>query len=182
MIKMLLHTCCAPCLSGMHTALLSDDVRITGYFFNPNIHPQEELENRVNALKVYSSAKKLDAVIIEEYDLDLFRKEVVDKPGERCSNCYSLRLEATAHFAKENGYECFSTTLLISPYQRHDLVKAAGIAASRKYGIGFYYDDLRGFYPDSVRISRQMGIYRQKYCGCFVSMEERNEQVSFASR
>jgi predicted adenine nucleotide alpha hydrolase (AANH) superfamily ATPase len=166
----------------MHKALLSDDVLITGYFFNPNIHPQEELERRIDALKVYSSIKMFDSVIIEGYDIDLFRKEVVDKAGDRCRNCYSLRIEATARFARQNGYDCFSTTLLISPFQRHDLVKMAGKEASRKYGVGFYYDDLRSFYPDSVKISRQLGLYRQKYCGCYISREMRDEQVSVASK
>lgn len=181
MKKLLLHTCCAPCLSGVDKALAGDSFDVTGYFYNPNIHPESELERRVEALKKYSSITGANTIIIDNYDIDLFNKEAVDKDGDRCGNCYRLRIEAAAGYAKQNGYDLFSTTLLLSPYQKHDLIKSIGEGISRKYGIEFYYKDFRPFYAESVRISKETGLYRQKHCGCYISGGIRNEQVSLAS-
>lgn len=182
MRKMLLHTCCAPCLSGANKALSAADLCMTGYFYNPNIHPREELLKRIVALKKYSAAQRFNTVIIDNYDIGLFKKEAVDKAGDRCRKCYSLRLDAAAGFAKKNKYDCFSTTLLLSPYQKHDIIKSAGEEAAGKHGIDFYYSDFRPFYAESVRISREMGLYRQRYCGCYISREIKDEQVSVVTR
>jgi hypothetical protein len=181
MKKLLLHTCCAPCLSGANIVLIKEDLDVTGYFYNPNIQPQDELARRAEALKKYSTASDFNAIIIESYDIRSFEREVAGKPGGRCGSCYRLRLEAAARYAKQNRYDCFSTTLLLSPYQKHDLVKSVGEETSKKHGIGFYYRDLRPFYAESVRISKETGLYRQKYCGCLQSKEKKNEQVSLAS-
>ncbi len=181
MKKLLLHTCCAPCLSGANKALMEEDLDVTSYFYNPNIHPEIEFARRVEALKKYFSAKGINAVIIEKYDIGSFEREAVDKDGDRCGNCYRMRLEAAAGYAKQNKYDFFSTTLLLSPYQKHDLIKSIGEETSKKHGIGFYYRDLRPFYIGSVRISKAMGLYRQKYCGCYISGGMKNEQVSLAS-
>jgi len=182
MKKMLLHICCAPCLSGVNEALLSEGFDITGYFYNPNIHPEEELARRIEALKKYSELKKFNSIIIDGYDIGLFNKEAVDRSGDRCSNCYRLRLDATAKHAVDNGFDLFSTTLLLSPYQKHGIIRELGENVARKYGIEFYYRDLRRFYKGSVRISKEMGLYRQKYCGCYLSREARDEQSSLASK
>ena len=178
MKKLLLHTCCAPCLSGTNEALSSEGFDITGYFYNPNIHPTDELNRRIEALKLYSELKKFNAIIIDSYDIDLFKKEVVDRSGDKCLNCYMLRLEATACHAKKNGYDLFSTTLLLSPYQKHDMIRMAEEDVSGKYGIEFYYRDLRPFYGGSVRISKEMGLYRQKYCGCYLSSRPQSNTTS----
>ena len=171
MKKLLLHACCAPCLSGANTALAQDDLDVTGYFFNPNIHPKIELGRRADSLRRYLEVKKLNVIIIDNYDIELFESQVVGKSGGRCFNCYRLRLEATANYASQNSFDWFSTTLLLSPYQKHDLVRTAGEEASRKYGVGFYYSDLRPFYNESIEMSKEMGLYRQKYCGCYLSKE-----------
>lgn len=182
MKKLLLHTCCAPCLSGTHPVLAREGFSITGYFYNPNIQPQDELVRRLVALREYLALKNIDPMIIDNYDDGLFEKEVVGKPGDRCRNCYSLRMNATASYAEKNGFDAFSTTLLLSPYQKHDIIRGVGEEISRKYGVEFYYHDLRPFYGESVRISKMMGLYRQKHCGCYLSREKKDEQVSFASR
>jgi len=182
MKKLLLHTCCAPCLSGTDEALSSEGFDITGYFYNPNIHPEDELSRRIEALKKYSELKKFNSIIIDGYNIDLFKREAVDRYGDRCLNCYKLRLDATAKYAVVNGFDLFSTTLLLSPYQKHDIIRELGQNVSRKYGIEFYYRDLRPFYNGSIRISKEMGLYRQKYCGCYISREARDEQVSLASK
>jgi hypothetical protein len=161
---------------------MEEGLDVTGYFYNPNIHPNDELIRRVDALKEYSNIKGLSTVIIDDYDMELFEKEVVNIPGDRCVNCYKLRLGSTAKYAAVNGFDCFSTTLLLSPYQKQDMIKAVGENVSRKYGIEFYYRDMRSFYNGSVRISKEMGLYRQRYCGCYISKETANEQVGFASK
>ena len=182
MKKLLLHACCAPCLSGTDEALSSEGFDITGYFYNPNIHPKEELARRIEALKKYSELKKFNPIIIDGYDIDLFNEEVVDRSGDRCVNCYRIRLDAAAKHAAVNNFDCFSTTLLLSPYQKHDIIRELGENVSIKYGIKFHYRDLRPFYRESIRISKEMGLYRQKYCGCYLSKETRDEQVSPASK
>ena len=182
MRKVLLHTCCAPCLSGANIAFAEDDIDLMGYFFNPNIHPRDEFLKRIEALRAYSEIQKINVVINDDYDLELFEREVVAAPGDRCVNCYTVRLEATAQYAANNGFDGYSTTLLISPYQKHDEIRGVGEKLAEKYGIEFYYKDLRPFYQESIRISKAMGLYRQKYCGCYISKERKNEQVSLASR
>jgi len=160
-MTLLLHTCCGPCLSGVFPALQDDGLDITAFFFNPNIHPKEELERRIGAFVEYTASKKIKAVIKEE-----FERSIADPPGERCAECYRVRLRETARYAKANRFKKISTTLLISPYQDHEKIKEIGEAMAEEYGIIFYYRDFRPFYKDSVLHSKSMGLYRQKYCGC----------------
>ncbi len=170
MKKLLLHVCCAPCLSGTDKALADKDFCITGYFYNPNIHPEVEFNKRLDALKTYSNAKSFLTIVDVTYNIGMFDREVIDKPGDRCENCYRLRLDRTARYAADNKFDQFSTTLLLSPYQKHDKLKTIGEDMSRKYGVEFYYQDLRPHYHESITISKQMGLYRQKYCGCRLSL------------
>lgn len=181
-MKLLLHSCCAPCLSGTQKALSGEDMDMTIFFFNPNIHPEQEFKKRIDALKNYTEQMALKPVIFGDYDMELFEREVMSKPGDRCRNCYELRLRETARYACMNGYDAFSTTILISPHQKHDLVKQLGEELAREYNTVFYYKDLRPYYKDSVSISKEMGIYRQKYCGCYISKEQRHEQAGIASK
>ena len=169
MKKLLLHTCCGPCLSGVHKALSLSDLDLTAYFFNPNIHPQAEFEKRVGAVLEYSSQKNLKMIMNDMYAKHIFESEVLGKPGDRCVNCYRVRLESAAVHAKKNGFDSFSTTLLISPYQKHEKLKAVGEELSIKHSIGFYYRDFRPFYRESQEIAKQMNLYRQRHCGCFIS-------------
>jgi len=171
-MKLLLHTCCAPCLSGVHRAIFEENLDITGYFYNPNIHPDGEFQNRIGALISYASQRDIHAVIVEKYDIGIFKSQVAGQSGDRCSNCYRLRLEEAAKYAGKNNYDCFSSTILISPYQKHDLAKQIGNEMGEKYGVRFYYKDFRPFYRDSIAISKQMGLYRQRYCGCYLSVVE----------
>lgn len=182
MRKLLLHTCCAPCLSGAHKALIEDDLEITSYFYNPNIHPEEEHKRRIEALKKYSEIKKINTVIVDEYGIEKFEKNIARNPGDRCINCYRVRLEAAAIYASANDFNCYSTTLLISPYQKHDIIKKIGEDLAGKYSIDFYYKDLRPYYKESVSISKLMGLYRQKYCGCYISEGERYGKTIIAAR
>jgi len=155
--NILLHTCCGPCTTYVHKWLSENGFEVTGYFYNPNIFPREEFEKRRQAMAHYAAANRFEIV----YELNDRRTE----PGN-CENCYRVRLKKTAGFAKEHGYEYFSTTLLISPYQKHDALKKIGEEIENAIGVRFFYNDFRAGYRESQNLSREMNLYRQKYCGC----------------
>ena len=125
-MKLLLHTCCAPCSVYCIDTLKKDNIDITSYWYNPNIHPYTEYKERLNALKDYTKSIDIPLIIDDYYGLRQFCKNVVDKLDNRCGYCYYSRLEKTAIYAKEHGFDAFSTTLLISPYQNHELLKKTG--------------------------------------------------------
>ena len=175
--RMLLHICCAPCSTSVLRQLRLDGFGVSGIFYNPNIHPEGEFEKRLETYRDYSAKERLNTIIDDYYDMDLFTREVVNKGGDRCFNCYKLRLEKTANCAKENKFDFFTTTILISPYQKHDFAKQVGEEMAKKYGIDFYYYDFRPLYRGSIDLSKEMGLYRQKYCGCVFSEKERNIKI-----
>ena len=145
-MKLLLHTCCAPCSVYCIESLRNERIEPVLYWYNPNIHPYTEYKARRDTLKEYSEKMiKINAIFEEEYGLREFCKNVCTNGLEnRCENyCYKVRLEKTAKYAKENGYDTISTTLLISPYQKHDVLKKMGEEIAKKYGLEFLYRDFR---------------------------------------
>ncbi|HHY47143.1 MAG TPA: epoxyqueuosine reductase QueH [Firmicutes bacterium] len=172
-MKVLLHTCCAPCTTFCRKSLEEDGMEVTGYFYNPNIHPYKEFERRRDTMKDYAARTGFSVVYHDGYELEDFIRNVVFREAERCRFCYYMRLKKAAEVAKELGADAFSTTLLISPYQKHDLIRATGELVSQEEGIPFLYKDFRSGYRESVRMSRGMGLYRQPYCGCIYSEKER---------
>jgi hypothetical protein len=173
-MKLLLHTCCAPCSVYCIKSLREEGIEPVSYWFNPNIHPYMEYKARRDALIQYSKMIDLELIVNENYGLDEFCKNVIDDLDNRCSNyCYRVRLEETARYAKENGYDAFSTTLLISPYQNHEALKSIGEEIAKKYGIEFLYRDFRPGFREGQAEARELGIYMQKYCGCVFSEEDR---------
>jgi len=172
-MKLLLHICCAPCSIMVVDDLRRNNIDVTGYWYNPNIHPFTEYKSRMDTLKEYSSNINLEVIYNDYYGLKKFTKEVVSNIENRCVKCYRMRLEETARYAKENNYEAFSTTLLISPYQNHELLKEVGEQLAKEYGIKFYYKDFRPVFKEGQRLAREKGLYMQKYCGCIFSEEER---------
>jgi predicted adenine nucleotide alpha hydrolase (AANH) superfamily ATPase len=146
---------------------------VTGYFFNPNIHPYQEYRKRLDALRQYSERIGLKVIYRDEYLLEEFLKNVSHRPEERCPYCYSIRLEATAQEAKKEGFDQFSTTLLQSTQQNHLQIKEVGERLGREIGIPFYYEDFRKGWRKGVEISKEMGLYRQQYCGCIYSEKDR---------
>jgi hypothetical protein len=149
-------------------------VEPTGLFFNPNIQPYLEFQHRLEAARGFAASADLTLLEDLSYDpIEWFR--VAGLAGERrCHECIGLRLSATAKAAADNGYSSFSTTLSISPWQRHEAIQEEGIRAAEEYGVPFRYVDLRGRYRDSRRMAVELGLYRQKYCGCLVSEWERH--------
>lgn len=172
-MKLLLHTCCAPCSVYCIDTLKKDNIDITSYWYNPNIHPYIEYKERLNTLKNYTKSIDIPLIIDDYYGLRQFCKNVVDKLDNRCGYCYYSRLEKTAIYAKEHGFDAFSTTLLISPYQNHELLKKTGEIIEKKYNIKFLYEDFRPGFKKGYEKARSLGLYIQKYCGCIFSEEER---------
>ena len=118
-----------------------------------------------------------ELIINEEYGLKKFCKNVIDDIEKRCINyCYPVRLEQTANYAKENGYDAFTTTLLVSPYQKHDELKKICEKIAKQYNIDFLYRDFREGFREGQAKARELGLYMQKYCGCIFSEEERYQK------
>ncbi|MCI8640440.1 MAG: hypothetical protein HFJ59_00985 [Clostridia bacterium] len=171
-MKLLMHTCCAPCSVYCIDSLRKEGIEPVVYWYNPNIHPYVEYKIRRDTLKEYTKSINANAIFEEEYGLDNFCKNVIDDLDNRCKNyCYKVRLEQTAKYAKEHGYDTISTTLLVSPYQQHEVLKIQGEEAAKKYGLNFLYKDFRIGFKDGQAKARQLGLYMQKYCGCIFSEE-----------
>ena len=168
-MKLLLHMCCAPCSVYPLEVLRGEGMEPEGFFYNPNIHPAEEHARRMENVKIFSELKGLKVNYFE--DFDQARWEGFDGPeASRCAMCYDLRLERAAAFAAGNGFDAFTTSLLVSPYQKHELIKAAGEKYAVLHGIGFYYRDFRPGFRQGQQGAKELGLYRQKYCGCIRSL------------
>ena len=171
-MKLLLHTCCAPCSVYCIKSLRKEGIEPVVYWFNPNIHPYVEYKTRRDTLKEYTASIGVQAIFDENYGLKDFCKNVINDLENRCVKyCYRVRLEQTAKYAKENGYDTFSTTLLISPYQNHEALKKIGEEMAEKYGLIFLYRDFRPGFRQGQAEARELGLYMQKYCGCIFSEE-----------
>jgi predicted adenine nucleotide alpha hydrolase (AANH) superfamily ATPase len=168
--KLLLHVCCGPCSTYPIERLLAGNCKVRGFFYNPNIHPFSEYEARRQTWREYAKKAGLD-FIEGDYDSERFFSLTLNKEEEpyRCRECYSLRLTEAAKLASVSGFGCFTTTLLVSPFQKHDLIIDVGERVAAEYGVRFLYRDFRAGYRESVRISKELGMYRQKYCGCLYS-------------
>ena len=173
-MKLLMHTCCAPCSVYCIDSLREEGIEPTVFWYNPNIHPYMEYKQRRDCLKEYCKSINMQAIFQEDYGLDNFCKAVINGLDKRCTAyCYPVRLEQTALYAKEHGYDAFTTTLLVSPYQKHEEIKKIGEQIAAKHGLTFIYRDFRVGFRDGQAKAREIGLYMQKYCGCIFSEEER---------
>ncbi len=172
-MNLLLHACCGPCALKCVETLKEESISPTLFYFNPNIHPFTEYESRKASLLKLGEETNTPAIVHGEYGLRDFLHAVGEDFDARCPVCYQLRLEAAAKYAKENGFEAFTTTLLISPYQNHEWLKKSGETAAEKLGIPFLYRDFRPYFRAGQKAAREMGLYMQKYCGCVFSEEDR---------
>jgi len=171
-MDILLHICCAPCLIYPFKRLKDKGFKISGFYYNPNIYPAQEYNRRKEAL--VSLSKDLEfSVDYPKYQQADFSQAVNFKENipERCTICWSLRLQRTAEYAKENGFTTISTTLLVSPYQDHESLKQLGSKIAKEAGLDFYYEDFRCGFKQAQIEAKNKGIYRQKYCGCKYSMK-----------
>jgi len=172
-MKILLHICCANCAIYPVEQINEKGNEVIGYFFNPNIHPYQEYQKRLEALKQYSESVGLRVIWRDDYLLEEFLRNVSHRVEERCLYCYSVRLEAADREAKNRGFDQFSTTLLQSTHQNHAQIRETGERIARELGIPFYYEDFRTGWKRGVEVSKAMGLYRQQYCGCIYSEKER---------
>jgi hypothetical protein len=173
MASLLVHTCCGPCATGCFEHWRREGFQVTSFWHNPNIHPFSEHQRRLQTLQEFFKANNTPLVVSEGYDVVSYFRAVVGHENERCQYCFRLRLTATASAAKERGFEAFTTTLLISPYQNQELLKQIGEEIAQREGLRFISEDMRPCYDDSRRISQELDLYRQKYCGCIYSEWER---------
>ena len=152
---------------------LSTEFTVESFWYNPNIHPREELGNRRKSLEEYAASAGRKLHFKEEETMERWIEEFSALGLERCRFCYTLRIDATARAAKERGIGYFSTTLLASPYQKHEMIKEIAAASAKRENICFVYRDFRPHYFDGKNEAYNKGYYLQKYCGCIFSKEER---------
>ena len=172
-MKLLLHICCAPCSLMCIENLRQDALLPDGFWFNPNIHPFTEYRSRRNCLREYAQEIALPLIEKNDYALRPFIREVAGDIENRCVKCYDIRLGETARYAAEHGYDAFTSSLFISPYQRHEEMKRIAEEAAERFGVTFFYRDFRPYFKEGQEKAREKGFYMQKYCGCVFSEEER---------
>ncbi len=172
-MKLLLHTCCAPCSIYPVKVLKEMDMDIMGFFYRYNIHPFQECMKREETLKQYSESIELKVIYQTDYKIEKFLQSIVFREKERCRYCYYDRLKATALVAKKGKFEGFTTTLLYSKFQNHELIRQTGEALAKKYGLKFFYHDFREGWKLGIEESKRLKMYRQQYCGCIYSEKDR---------
>ncbi len=172
-MNLLLHMCCGPCASYPVPALLEAGHQVHGFYYNPNVHPYQEYQHRQEGVKKLAEAFNLEVIYLPEYEIEKYFQAIAFREGQRCRLCYYLRLKRAAQVARRGRFDAFTTSLLVSPFQKHDLLREIGEQVSLETGIPFYYQDFRPGYPETVTRSRELNLYRQQYCGCLFSERER---------
>lgn len=170
-MKLLMHMCCAPCSVYPLSALRDEGIDVEGLFCNPNIHPKDEYDRRRENVEVFSQAKDLEVNYIDDFRQHTW-EGFKGSAGERCNMCYGIRMDKAAAYAAEHGFDAFTTSLLVSPYQKHELIRELGEKSAKKHGVEFYYKDFRPGFRQGQQMAKEMGLYRQKFCGCIVSYNE----------
>ena len=172
MTSVLMHTCCAPCSLSCIDPLRAEGIEPIAFWYNPNIHPWKEYEARRDCLLTYAPTIEMQVIVDEDYGLRTFVEHVASDIDHRCTYCYQHRLEETARYAAEHGYEAFTSTLLAS----HDGIKAAAEKYAQQYGVEFLYRDFRPNFRAGNQRARELGFYMQKYCGCVFSEQDRYQK------
>jgi len=170
-MRLLFHCCCGPCATACVENLHAEGIAPTLFWYNPNIHPLAEYQCRRDAFAAFAAAKNLQQEMIDTYDEQVFLSGIGSETEapQRCGQCYRMRLEQAAAYAAEKGFDAFSTSLLISPYQKHDMIRSIGEEMAARFGIPFFYRDFRPLFRQSRDQARALGLYMQKYCGCMFS-------------
>ena len=176
--KMLLHSCCGPCSTSVIDRL-KDEYDLTIFYYNPNIYPQEEYQKRLAEQQKYVSLIGLDIVVVDgkyddnaDFESHCVGLENEKEGGARCSVCFAYRLDKTAQYAKQNGYDIFATTLTVSPHKNAKVINDIGLKIAQKYNIEYLVADFKkqDGYLKSIRLSQKYSLYRQNYCGCKYSL------------
>ena len=175
-MSILLHICCGPCAIYPLEVLKGKGFKTRGFFYNPNIHPYQEFRRRLEAVELLSARTDVPVEYHREYGLRDYLRTVVFKEDSRCGLCYDMRLRMAVEHAKKIGADAFSTTLLYSRYQNHEMIRRMAEELAEENKIHFYYDDFREGWLLGIDMSREMGLYRQSYCGCIYSEQERYDK------
>lgn len=175
-MNILLHICCGPCAAYPLRMLREEGHQVQGYFYNPNIHPFQEFQRRLGGLEEFSRQQELVVDYDREYGLKEYLRRVVFNEARRCPLCYKMRLTEVVRKAKEIGADAFSSTLLYSRYQQHEVIRDLAGQLADEYGLAFYYQDFREGWQEGIDATVAMGIYRQPYCGCIYSEQERYDK------
>ena len=173
MKSVLIHCCCAHCAAYTVDYWRQQGYEASAFWYNPNIHPYMEHQHRLEAMETLVRETGLSLIVIDGYDIVDYFRGVAGREDERCRHCFRMRLLKTAETARDKGFDAFTTSLLISPHQKHELLEEIGGEISADTGVEFFYADLRKRYSDSRHITKGMDIYRQQYCGCVYSEWER---------
>ncbi len=177
-MEMLLHICCAPCALYPYYRLKEEGYDPTGFFYNPNIHPYQEYRKRLDTVRDFAGRVGFEVVYRDGYDLDQFLLCVAGKGTLRCEHCYRMRLDAAGGAAEEKRFSVFTTSLLYSKYQKHDLIVGVGREMASEHGVEFFYEDFRRGWREGIVESKAMGLYRQQYCGCIYSERDRYRKTT----
>jgi predicted adenine nucleotide alpha hydrolase (AANH) superfamily ATPase len=172
-MNILIHICCAPCAIYPVEELRAQGMAVTGFFYNHNIHPYQEYRQRLDTVRRYAAMVDLSIIYQDEYRVEEFLAAVAGNPSGRCLYCYASRLEVAAKAAVAGGFDAFTSSLLYSRYQKHDTIREIGERLGAQYNVRFLYDDFRRGWQRGIGISRELGLYRQQYCGCIYSERER---------
>jgi predicted adenine nucleotide alpha hydrolase (AANH) superfamily ATPase len=149
---------------------------VHGFFFNPNIHPYQEFAKRAATLEKYAARIGLPVIWDRGYHLEEFLRAVVFREEERCRFCYYHRLLATARVARGGKFDAFTSTLLYSKYQNHEVIREIGQEVVREVGVPFYYEDFRVGWAHGRARTKALRLYKQQYCGCIFSERDRYVQ------
>ena len=184
--RLLLHCCCAPCSSATLERLV-DLFRTDIYYYNPNIEPLAEFEKRAGEEIRFVRSFRPEGdvrVIVADYDHEAFERiargrEALPERGERCYLCYEMRMRQTARYAREQGYDCFTTSLSISPYKNAAWINEIGMRLEAETGVTYVWSDFKknDGYRRSIALSAEYGLYRQDWCGCVYSKAERERKI-----
>ena len=177
MKSVLIHCCCAHCAAYTVDYWRQQGHEVSALWYNPNIHPFLEHQHRLEAMKCFAQGVHLELAIADGYGIIDYFRQVVGYESERCQHCFRLRLAKTAEVAMEKNYSAFTTTLLISLHQEHELIREVGSKLAREKGIDFLYADLRKRYSSSRHMTKGLNLYCQQYCGCVYSEWERYANV-----
>ena len=172
-MKILLHTCCGPCAIYPVDVLREKNMEVMCYFHKSNIHPYTECRRREETLREYADEIGLRVIAEEDYDLERFLRTMVHREADRCRHCYHARLTAAAKIAARGKFDFYSSTLLYSRFQQHEVIRDIGEAIGREIGVPFFYEDFRLGWKEGISRSIEWGMYRQQYCGCIYSEKER---------
>ncbi|HNQ44735.1 MAG TPA: epoxyqueuosine reductase QueH [bacterium] len=173
--RLLLHICCAPCASWAAKCLMSD-YEVTLFFYNPNIWPQEEWSKRLAVVEKLAGIYNLPLIIddsgVEDWLIMASPLSQEPEQGRRCQLCYEWRLRQTATRADQEGYAYFATSLTVSPYKDREAINQAGQLVAKAVKANYVLTNFQenNGYRHSIELSRQYGLYRQKYCGCKFSL------------